>query len=322
MTSRHDFRRLAFIAFIFLLCAALLAGCSSGPRKGGYYQNDGPGKNPPSDLHAIPDAVPVIEPFARANLRPYRVFGRQYVPVTQSVSFRQEGTASWYGRQFHGNRTANGETYDMYAMSAAHPTLPLPSYARVTRKATGKSVIVRINDRGPFHSGRIIDLSYAAASKLGLIGPGSGTVVVEAITHEQIRAGLFGGPTQVAAAQATATEAATPMPISLSEITAPTQAQQAAAPTMQQTAATSPPTGGASRIFLQFGAFGAPENAHGLANRLTQQISATESQTVLVQPAGAVHRVLMGPYNSRTEAVNAANRIQQQTGVQPGIALL
>src|SRR5690606_17824086 len=191
-----------YTTFALILTASLLAGCAgtgdkptssrSGAQGGGYYKDDGPGSNIPSDIENIPNAVPRIETHSPANFRPYSAFGKQYIPVKDNDAFRQEGTASWYGRKFHGKKTANGEIYDMYAMTAAHPTLPLPSYARVTRASTGKSVIVRINDRGPFHSSRVIDLSYVAASKLGLIGPGSGKVIVEAITNDQIREGLPG----------------------------------------------------------------------------------------------------------------------------------
>jgi rare lipoprotein A len=151
------------------------------PRKGAYYKDDGPGAEPPPDLAAIPDAVPKPEPLHRFANRPYQVFGRDYVPVARAASFKQAGTASWYGRRFHGAPTSSGEPYDMYAMTAAHPTLPIPSYARVTNVANGRSVVVRINDRGPFHSDRIIDLSYTAAWKLGYAEAGSARVEVESV---------------------------------------------------------------------------------------------------------------------------------------------
>lgn len=151
------------------------------PRGGGYYQDDGPGDNPPPDLDRIPDAEPRPEPLHRFANNPYIVFGRTYVPDTSGRSYVAEGIASWYGRKFHGQRTSSGEPYDMYAMTAAHPTLPIPSYARVTSLETGKSVVVRINDRGPFHADRIIDLSYTAAHKLGIVRKGSGRVRVESI---------------------------------------------------------------------------------------------------------------------------------------------
>ena len=172
-----------------VLLLALLAACSSTSRKGGYYKDDGPERNPPGNLDRVPDARPRVEPLNSAANRPYVVFGKKYVPLTKVQAYHQRGLASWYGKRFHGQKTSSGETYDMYAMTAAHPTLPIPSYARVTSLKTGKQVIVRINDRGPFHSGRVIDLSYAAAYRLGLIGSGSGEVDVEAIVPGS-RAGL------------------------------------------------------------------------------------------------------------------------------------
>ncbi len=172
-----------------VLLFALLAACSSTSKKGGYYKDDGPERNPPSNLDRVPDARPRAESLNSAANRPYVVFGKKYVPLTRVQPFHQRGLASWYGKRFHGQKTSSGETYDMYAMTAAHPVLPIPSYARVTALKSGKQVIVRINDRGPFQSGRVIDLSYAAAYRLGLIGAGSGEVEVEAIVPGS-RAGL------------------------------------------------------------------------------------------------------------------------------------
>ena len=170
------------------LVIALLAACSGGARRGGgYYLDDGPDANPPANLDAVPDAVPRIEPFAPSNSKPYVVFGKTYTPDTSGGPYKVQGRASWYGKKFHGNSTANGERYNMYGMTAAHPTLPIPSYARVTRVSNGKSVVVRVNDRGPFLNDRVIDLSYVAAYKLGMLGPGSAEVIVERITPDQIR---------------------------------------------------------------------------------------------------------------------------------------
>ena len=157
------------------------------PGKGAYYKDDGPGANPPPDLAAIPDAVPKPEPLHRFANRPYQVFGKDYLPVTNAAPFRQTGIGSWYGRRFHGAPTSSGEPYDMYAMTAAHPTLPIPSYARVTNLANGRSVVVRINDRGPFHADRIIDLSYTAAWKLGYVEAGSARVEVEPVVAGEVR---------------------------------------------------------------------------------------------------------------------------------------
>ena len=167
---------------------ALLVGCGSSPQKGGYYKDDGPHSSPPTNLASIPDARPRAEPLHKFANRPYEVFGRNYVPLTSVRPFRQRGLASWYGKRFHGQKTASGEIYDMYAMTAAHPTLPIPSYARVTNLRNGRQVVVRINDRGPFHSSRVIDLSYAAAYRLGYIEAGSAEVEVEAVVPG-VRAG-------------------------------------------------------------------------------------------------------------------------------------
>lgn len=183
-----SFRHLRNLLVIALL-AAVVAGCSStgGRKRGGYYKDDGPDAHPPSNLDAVPDAEPRIEPLAAAANRPYVVFGKRYVPMTGDQPYTQRGIASWYGKKFHGNSTSIGEPYDMYAMTAAHPTLPIPSYARVTSALNGKTIIVRVNDRGPFHDNRIMDLSYVAAYKLGIIGPGSGEVTVQRILPDEVR---------------------------------------------------------------------------------------------------------------------------------------
>ena len=159
----------------------LVVGCASAPRPGGYYKDDGPHDNPPANLDQVADAVPRTEPLHKFANRPYTALGRRYVPLTSVQEFRQRGLASWYGKRYHGQKTSSGELYDMYAMSAAHPTLPIPSYARVTNLANQRSVVVRINDRGPFKSERVIDLSYVAAHKLGFIQAGQAQVEVEAI---------------------------------------------------------------------------------------------------------------------------------------------
>ena len=164
--------------------AAMLAACASGPPAG----PDGPGANPPAGLETVPDPTPRIEPLRTGGPnKPYEVFGVRYVPVKGDAPMREQGLASWYGRKFHGRPTSNGEIYDMYAMTAAHKTMPLPSYARVRNPANGKEVIVRVNDRGPFHPGRVIDLSYTAALKLDLLRAVA-PVEVERITFDEIRA--------------------------------------------------------------------------------------------------------------------------------------
>ena len=141
----------------------------------------------PADVADTPDAVPQDEPRSKYGNPPsYEALGQRYeVMVEAPRNFRETGKASWYGKKFHGRRTANGEKYDMFAMTAAHKTLPLPSYARVTNTGNGRSVVVKINDRGPFHPGRIVDLSYAAAAKIDLLHHGSANVVLEVLTPEQ-----------------------------------------------------------------------------------------------------------------------------------------
>jgi rare lipoprotein A len=164
---------------------AVLAGCASrGPAR------DGADSRPPPNLEQVPDAVPRVEPLRSGGPnKPYEVAGQRYVPLTADVPLRETGLASWYGRKFHGQPTSSGEPYDMYAMTAAHKTMPVPSYARVRNPANGREVIVRVNDRGPFHPDRVIDLSYTAALRLGVLA-GVAMVEVERITAAEIRAGL------------------------------------------------------------------------------------------------------------------------------------
>jgi rare lipoprotein A len=182
--ATRNARGRAWLGAVLLVAAVLAAGCSSTPKspdaggRGGYYLDDGPGGNPPSNLDRIPDAVPKSEPLNRAASRPYSVFGRDYVPMTSLAPYQARGVATWYGRRYHGRLTSIGEVYDMYAMSAAHPTLPLPSFARVTNLENGKTVTVRVNDRGPFAKRRIIDLSRRAAWELGFKDRGTAEVEV------------------------------------------------------------------------------------------------------------------------------------------------
>lgn len=314
-TAAAVLRRLAF----GLACTAVvvLAGCAS--RSGGYYKDDGPGDHIPADIASIPDAVPRIERHAPANFRPYEVFGVRYMPIGEDQPYRQEGIASWYGRKFHGEKTANGETYDMYAMTAAHPTLPIPSYARVTSEVNGRSVIVRINDRGPFHTGRIIDLSYVAAAKLGLIGPGSGRVVVQAITNADIRAGRYPGAPLLASASPVPPPAE-PRPAPASATPAPAPATLP--PVQVSSTPASAPTGAVSGggIYLQFGAFSSADNAQALAQRVNAQMDRSLGQvTVSYQPP--LYKVRMGPFPSRAQAHQTASALSSSADLNPVIAL-
>jgi rare lipoprotein A len=281
---------------LFTIIVLALSACASAPipgeqaqpvaqRSGGYYKDDGPGEQPPANLDQIADAQPKAEPPHRYANRPYQVFGKEYVPFASVQPYRQRGMASWYGKKFHGQRTASGETYDMYAMTAAHTTLPIPSYARVTRVATGRSVIVRINDRGPFHQGRMIDLSYAAALKLGFVHLGSAEVELESIEPGQAET-----PTQQAAA---------PTPSA-----AATTEQALAAP--EQAAA----------VYVQVGAFSSRDNAENLRSRLEGEFGWLKD-TVQVLAIGNLWRLHVGPYRTHDDARSVAERIESQLSVKP-----
>jgi len=148
---------------------------------GGYYLDDGPDENPPDNLDKIPDAQPKYEPLSKWASRPYVAFDKKYIPMTKIIPFEEEGYASWYGKRYHGKKTSIGEIYDMYQMTGAHKTLPLPSYIKVTNLKNQRSVIIRVNDRGPFVDDRIVDLSYAAAQRLRIIEKGSALVKIEMI---------------------------------------------------------------------------------------------------------------------------------------------
>ena len=178
-------------SYIFCLLVLTLTACSSSStststkassnsNKGGYFLDDGPPQTS-IDLTKVKDAVPRSEPLSATGNKPYVVFGKTYVPLKSNKGFRQKGTASWYGKKFHGKRTSSGETYDMYKMTAAHTVLPIPSYAQVTNLNNGRSIIVKVNDRGPFKHNRVIDLSYAAALKLDVVRSGTGQVEIIAI---------------------------------------------------------------------------------------------------------------------------------------------
>ena len=170
----------ALLLAAFMVTA--LAACTLAPKHvGDRHEDDGPGGPTPANLDRIADARPRSEPLNPGANSPYTALGRKYVPHQSLTPYRQRGIATWYGRKFHGRPTSSGERYDMYAMTAAHTILPIPSYARVTNLSNGRSIIVRVNDRGPFHPDRIIDLSYAAAYKLGYVAAGSTRVEVEAI---------------------------------------------------------------------------------------------------------------------------------------------
>jgi rare lipoprotein A len=261
----------------------------AGSGRGGYYQDDGPGANPPANLRDVPDAEVKYEPYAKFANKPYSVFGTTYTPLINDEPFSQRGVASWYGVKFHGQKTSSGELYDMYKMTAAHPTLPIPSYARVTSTESGKSVIVRINDRGPFHSDRIIDVSYTAALKLGLLGKGSHQVEVERLFPND--------PTRIATVRRAATSAAQAAPPTISALMLEDRVGSGGAAMAQPAAAQK------SGFYLQLGSFGKEGKAQEMSERLVKSGLAAESLQVVA--AGAVSRLLNGPYETRAQAQRA-----------------
>ncbi len=260
-------------------------------RGAAYYKDDGPGANPPPNLHAVPDAIPRAEPLHPHANRPYQVKGVTYTPDLSGRPYVARGLASWYGRRYHGRPTSSGEPYDMYGMTAAHATLPIPSYARVTNLDNGRSVVVRINDRGPFHPERIIDLSYTAAYKLDLLR-GVGMVEVER---------LFPAAGDAATSFAAGAR----------------DGEQALAPDVP---AVAPPGSGtfpaAGAIYLQVGAFGRQEGADALAERLVRNLG-SQVPGVLRQQEGGLIKVQTGPYASAEEADRAARDLSLRLGLKP-----
>lgn len=268
-------------------------------KPGGYYLDDGPDKNPPANLDAIPDAVPKSEPLLPRSNMPYKALGKIYYPMKIADNYKASGIASWYGKRFHGRKTSSGETYDMYAMTAAHPTLPLPSYVRVSNPSNGRSVIVRINDRGPFKHDRLIDLSYAAAYKLRLIDQGSGLVQVELMHPSQMNdnaaSTIPAGPANTVAntssdaapAVNTATNVANAVDASATSVAA------------------------AEQYFVQVGAFKNVDNADVLLKKI-QALNIEPSAPINHVYNNGLHRLKIGPYSTRTEAETIAGDLLKQ----------
>lgn len=287
--------------------ASSRSGSDASRKRGGYYLDDGPGDRIPANLDAVPDAVPRLEPLHRGTARPYSVMGRSYTPMTELAPYRERGIATWYGRRYHGQRTSSGEVYDMYAMTAAHTVLPIPSYARVTNLANGRSVVVRINDRGPFVDGRLIDLSYVAAHRLDLVRTGSGMVEVETL--------LPSGSQQAAQP---ARRAATPAEVAVPAAVEAPGAPAASAP--PAAASSAPPVvARAAGHYLQLGAFSVQDNAQRFMERMQVQLG-DQGGAVSMSSANNIHRVHAGPYPSRSEALQAAERIAQILGATPILA--
>lgn len=289
---------------------------STPTRGGGYYKDDGPGDDVPANLDDVPDAVPRFEPLHRFANRPYNVFGEDYVPATSITAFRERGRASWYGRRFHGKPTSSGEPYDMYGMTAAHPTLPIPSYARVTNPANGRSVVVRVNDRGPFHKNRIIDLSYTAAHRLGYVNAGSALVEVETIVPDGVEVVATASPVP-------------PLPGRkqvLNEVP-PDEHREREADAIERLAdagtATAPmlrPGGTGLRanpqVFLQLGTFSSIANAEGFLGLVRDEFESFADR-LAVHDDGGRYRLHLGPFASADEARAEAGKIAEALKIRP-----
>ncbi len=273
--------------FLLVVAGALvLAGCASSPEpdhSSRYTLSQDRAPAGSFDASGLQDAKPRYEEPRRAgNKSPYKVWGKEYWVRESNDGYVQRGTASWYGEKFHGHKTSNGEVFDMYEMTAAHKSLRIPGYARVTNLDNGRSVIVRVNDRGPFHGDRLIDLSYAAAKKLGYQGKGTARVEVAAITVNRNGSMTLAGK-------------------SFPDRQAPVPAERLA------------DSGGSSKaLFVQLGSFSQRSPAEGLLKRAREAIGDPMRVREVKTASGRFHRVQAGPFSDEDEALRAQNRLENQ----------
>jgi rare lipoprotein A len=300
-------RQRAGLAASLPLTALLLAACSASPRRPAVPERQ-PMPPAPADLAHLPDAVPRAEPrSAHGNPPFYEVYGKRYQVLASSTGFVERGVASWYGPDFHGHSTSSGEPYDMYAMTAAHKTLPLPCYARITNLANGRSVVVRINDRGPFVANRIVDLSYSAALRLDLVRTGTGFVELRA---------LGPGEDSLYAAAAPA-GAATTTPRLQPAVQPAQQGVPGPEPVIVPPPVAAEPAGSGLLVlapqdlslYIQVGAYGDPANA----NRVLARLQAGGMPRAWVQAVNsngrALQRVRIGPIASVADYDQLAARL-------------
>lgn len=342
----------------------VLGGCASGPGGAGGRASGGASGSPPSrsassgqdgppargagptlaELASLPDPVPQVEPIrAGGPNKPYVVMGQAYEPLAADVPWRERGAASWYGNKFHGRRTASGELYSMYGLTAAHKTLPIPSYVRVRNVRNGKEIIVRVNDRGPFHSTRVMDLSYAAAVKLDIASTGTGDIELSRLTFDEIRAGAWqrgtvldtdaavasAGPTVPLAAVASGAvaasgqggEGADPMGDFVARVVDRPMAPPAmgaapvapASPGAQWGRAYTPDAKG---FWVQLATLGKRDGVDRLQQRIGQEMSALLPMlAVFHEPP--YFKLQVGPYPSRTEAQAAASQARRALRLDP-----
>lgn len=311
-------------AATYLALAGLVASCSSpspkSPTTYGSNASAGSYSRPHKDgapwwdvdVSRIPDAVPMPN-YGPIKNNPYTVLGKTYFPLNDATSYRVTGTASWYGTKFHGQATANGETYDLYGMTAAHKTLPLPSYVRVTNLDNGKSVIVRVNDRGPFYSDRVIDLSFAAAKKLGYAETGTAHVRVEGIDPAQWWA-QQGRPMPMVLAQPqrapTAPTPVKPQTVATVETYNPPPQQHAAPVVPLEIDSKKNASAQAGGLYLQVGAFANPDAAELLKDKLSELTAAPVFISSVVRNQQTLHRVRLGPIGTQGEASQLQNTVR------------
>ncbi|MFZ3000108.1 MAG: septal ring lytic transglycosylase RlpA family protein [Undibacterium umbellatum] len=308
--------------------SAALPKANSG--RGAYYKDDGPGENIPEGLENTVDPIPTLENYSRSGNKPYVIFGKTYTPIADSTTpFIQRGVGSWYGKKFHGQKTSSGELYDMYKITAAHPTLPIPSYARVTNIGNGKQIIVRVNDRGPFHASRIIDLSYTAALKLDVIGKGSSQIEVERLLPADIermaenrknqpiqpvrQEPVLAISTPVPAREAPIVRSNPTATMSMEELLAAqenkpiekfTQPVTTVATTVAANYAANAASAATPGYYIQFGAYAIRANAETIMNHLKGRATSQLPGFDIVQQ-GSLYRLVSGPFANRTEATAA-----------------
>lgn len=258
-------------ALALVLVACLLVACGSSSR---YHLRDDRPPETAVDVSGVAEPVPRYEPRSRGgNRSPYTVLGKSYTVMASADGFVEEGIASWYGKKFHGYKTSNGEIYNMYAFTAAHKHLPLPTYVRVTHLDNGRSVIVRVNDRGPFHGGRVIDLSYAAASRLGMLSTGTAPVRIENVTPSA------GGAVMASAPLATGV---TPQAV----------------------------TAAAGPVFLQVGAYSDSQAADRVRSQVTELVNSKVFTQSVQANDFTVYRVRVGPYAQRSDTQEDLRRLR------------
>lgn len=260
---------------------------------GAFYKDDGPMADFPANMDQALEPTPRWEPLHKWANRPYTVLGLSFTPQDQIGQAKEQGMASWYGRKFHGQKTSIGETYDMFQMTAAHPTLPIPSYARVTNVKNGRSVVVRVNDRGPFHKGRVMDLSFLAACRLGYANNGSAEVIVESLVPSDAPSTFVASATGTRPPSQTSSTATAPRAIPMAEAN--------------------------GSVYVQLGAFASQNNAENFKAHLARELD-NDANKLSIQSNANLYRVRLGPFSNRNEALAVVSRVTGEKNIKAVIA--